>query len=84
MRESPFFQHILDDGRKEARRGDILTVLEERFGVESANQVKDVVNGIEELTQLNDLLRLAARYREFAEFRAALPRPRRVRSRRQS
>jgi hypothetical protein len=84
MNESPFYQHIMDDGRKETKRTDILMALKARFGEETAEQVKDAVNVMEDLTRLDELFNLSLYCRGFEEFRAALPRTSRARSRRQS
>jgi hypothetical protein len=73
MKESPFYQEIMDEGRVEARRADVLTVLEAHLGRSPGEEVVTAVNALDDLRQLDALLRLAARCSGVEEFRAALP-----------
>ncbi len=78
MRESLAYHQILDEGRLESRRADTLAAVEVRFGSEAATQVAAAVNALEDLPQLDQLLRLAigcAAINEFHEALAAAAQP---------
>jgi hypothetical protein len=72
MEESPGYEDIRNEGRRKARRENILVVLDERFGTEAAEQVRADVQTIEDLTRLERLLRLSARCLDLAAFREGL------------
>jgi hypothetical protein len=72
MRESKFYQEIMAEGELKAKREAILSFLEERFGSEPTAQIADQVNALENLKQLDLLVRLAARCATLNEFRKAL------------
>jgi len=72
MKDNPFYQEIMNEGRKETRRQDTIVAVEERFGPEAAAQVAGAVNALEDLTQLDQLFRLAIRCGDIHEFRQAL------------
>jgi hypothetical protein len=55
MKESPAYQEIMDEGRVEQGRADILASLKVRFGQEAAEQVRTDVQAVEDL---NGLIRL--------------------------
>ncbi len=78
MRESPFVQELLAEGRGEgglvARRADILEVLGIRFGAEAAAEFTEPLNRIQDLEQLRELVRVATKCRGVAGFRRALGR----------
>lgn len=79
MKESPLYQEIMEEGAVNARRADIRTVLEERFGAEAAAQFAEAVGAIDDIEELARLLRVAAGCRHVSEFRRGLRsrRPRR-------
>jgi hypothetical protein len=72
MRESPLYQEILDEGRVEKARADVLAVLEECFDVRTAAAFAEAVNGLNDLDRLDQLHRLAVRCQTIDEFRAGL------------
>jgi hypothetical protein len=76
MRESKFYQEIIEEGRLEGRleekRADIGEVLEARFGTEAAEEFRDVIGNVTELPRLSKLLRLASRCDRLVDFRRAL------------
>jgi hypothetical protein len=72
MKESPAYREIMDEGRVEERRADILISLEERFGAEAAEQVRADLQTIEDRTRLERLMRLSVRCPDLAAFREAL------------
>ncbi len=76
MRESPFVQEMLAEGRGEGslitRRADILAVLGSRFGVEAAAEFTEPINSLQDLDQLAELLLVAAKCRGVTGFRRAL------------
>ncbi len=88
MKELLGYQLIIDEGRVEARRADILANLEERFGPEAAARVADAVNALTDEALMDRLHRLAVRCANIEEFQRALaeaqapprpaPRPRRT------
>jgi hypothetical protein len=83
MRESPFYQEILaegrDEGRMEARRADTLAILGDRLGAGAAAQVADAVNAVQDLAQLDRLFGAARHCNDIEEFRQALEPGRRPR-----
>ncbi len=74
MRESPFIQECLDEGRREGRRASILAVLSARLGTEAAAEFTEPINHLQSLDQLSELLLTAAKCRGVAGFRQALGR----------
>ncbi len=84
MKESLFVEEIKNEGRKEASRHCILVALKSRFGEKATARVKDGVNGMEDLTQLDELFLLALHCREFEDFLEAVPEPSGIRSLRPS
>jgi hypothetical protein len=84
MKDNPFYQAIMNEGRVEEGRAKTLVALEERFGAQAAAQVADVVNALEDRTELDRLFRLAMRCAGIEQFRQALQpaRPRRTTPRR--
>jgi predicted transposase YdaD len=76
MKESPFYQEILAEGRAEgraeARRESIRDVLTIRFGEAAAAECTPVLERIADGDRLMELLRLAIRCRRITEFRRAL------------
>jgi hypothetical protein len=72
MKEAPVYREIMDEGRVEARREDILDNLEARFGTEAAEQVRADVQTVESLARLGRLHRLSVLCAELATFRAVL------------
>jgi hypothetical protein len=73
MKESPFYQEIMDEGRVEKGRAYILAVLQERFGPRAAAAIAPAVNAVTDVPQLDLLHRLAIRCSGLDEFREALP-----------
>jgi hypothetical protein len=84
MKDNPFYQAIMNEGRVEEGRANTLANLEERFGAQAAAQVADAVNALEDLAELDRLHRLAIRCAGIEEFRQALQpaQPRRTTPRR--
>jgi hypothetical protein len=72
MRESKAYQQIVEEGELKAKRQAILSFLEERFGSELTAQIPDQVNALDDLKQLDLLVRLAARCATLNDFRKAL------------
>ncbi len=72
MRESPFYQELLQEGRNNARREDILLVLKLRFVREAAREFEEAVIVIENMEQLLALHALAVQSRRVSQFRRAL------------
>ena len=72
MRESSFYQEIMEEGVVNARRVDILFLIEERFSKREAASLKKPLAKIEDLTKLQNLLRLALWCTDFAELRKAI------------
>jgi predicted transposase YdaD len=72
MRESPFYQQILEEGRQLHAREAVLQVLTIRFGPEAAKEQEEAVNRIENLEQLEELHKIAIKSRRFSQFRRAV------------
>ncbi len=72
MKESKFYQEVVEEGRLEARRADIIDVLTERFGARAAAQFRGALNDIEDENQLSHLVRRAAGSPRLADFRQSL------------
>jgi hypothetical protein len=74
MRESPFYQDIVAEGKLEMGRGDILEVLTIRFGSAAAAEFTDALNRITEPDRLRPLHRTALKCRDINSFRRAVRR----------
>ena len=72
MRESPFYQDILDEGRAEGERTAILETLGLRFGRAAAAEFQEGLNAITDLGKLTELVRTAVKCRGIGGFRRAL------------
>jgi hypothetical protein len=88
MQHSPFYHQIVNEGRKETRREDTLAVLAKHLGADTAAQVADAGNAVEDLAELERPFAVALRCDGIDEFCQALhpaaphraaPRPRRRR-----
>jgi hypothetical protein len=73
---SSFYEQIADEGRREARRADILEVLTIRFGSGLAVEFTEALEGITDLARLRRLYRTAIKCADIAGFRRALRRKR--------
>lgn len=73
MRESQFYQEIIDEGKQMGVRQSILQVLKQRFGDEAVTEFEAAVNRLENLEQLDALLKVAIKSRRRSQFRKALP-----------
>ena len=71
LRESPWYQEILEEGREQSRREDVLHFLEYRFG-EMPAEIEDALDGLG-LEQLDRLLDAALKAATLDEFRSHLP-----------
>ncbi len=75
MKESKFYQEILEEGMKEgslqAQRAAVREVLESRFPDKAGEFAADIA-GVTSPAQLSKLLRVAVRCRRIPEFRRAL------------
>ncbi len=69
MKESKFYQEILEEGRIEEKRTDIGEVLETRFGTEAAEEFREALGNVTDLPKLSTLLRLASRCDHLVDFR---------------
>jgi hypothetical protein len=88
MKVSRAFREIMDEGRKEAQREHILTVLSSRFGPESSAEFAAPLNVLDDVEVLSRLFELSLNCSELEEFRHVLeeqtqsePAGRRVRKR---
>jgi hypothetical protein len=72
MRESPFYDELLTEGRLEARRADVKQAVEIRFGAAAASEVQTALEGISDLERLAELHEAAIRCRRISEFRKEL------------
>ena len=72
MKESPFWEEMLTEGRLEARRADIEEAIRIRFGNEAGAEVRTPLSSISDLDRLSELHRLAIRCRRISDFRRAL------------
>jgi predicted transposase YdaD len=84
MKESKFYQEILEEGRTagllegraagllEGSRAAIHQALELRFGAEAAAPLMEALRGIGDPQRLTELHRLAIQCRRLSEFRRAL------------
>src|SRR5205807_1894300 len=72
MRESAFFDDVVALGRLEARRADILEVLETRFGAKKATKYGDRLKRVADPSKLSELLRAAVTSESLTAFGRAL------------
>jgi hypothetical protein len=72
MKESPAYREIMDEGRVEQSRVDILGNLEARFGTEAAEQFRADVQTVEDLARLKRLHRLSVLCPDLVAFREGL------------
>jgi predicted transposase YdaD len=72
MKESKFYQEIVQEGIIEGKREAILQVIGLRMGLQTAAKFKKTVNEINDLDELTELLGAAAVSRREAELRRAL------------
>lgn len=72
MKDSKFYQEIVEEGRLEVARMCILEILKERFGSEDAEKFRKVLDAITDSQRLNDLHLLAFRCRRLADFRRSV------------
>jgi hypothetical protein len=76
MKESKFYQEILQEGELSAKRADILRVLRVRFGADATTAFTSTLDEMTDLARLDSLLELAATCPTVEAFRAGLPRQR--------
>ena len=72
MRESSFYQEIMEEGVVNARRVDILDLIEARFGKKEAAAFKKSLRAIEDPNKLRAIHRLAFQETDLAELYQAL------------
>jgi predicted transposase YdaD len=72
MKESKFFQEVLEEGRLEGRRVALLETLDWRFGSGCVAELAETVGGLNDPEQLAELQRVATTCRRLADFRRAL------------
>ncbi len=72
MKESKFYQEIMDEGRLEGRREYILEAIQVRFGTEAASSIAGALGPINDSDRLSELHRLAMRCRRLSEFQRAV------------
>jgi hypothetical protein len=72
MKDSPFLREIMNEGRIEAMRADILRILARRFGEEAAPPLTPLLAECTDLDRLGELFDLALDCHAIAEFRSAL------------
>jgi hypothetical protein len=75
MKESPFFDEIMEEGRLEKARQYIRTILKERFGPAAAKEFTRRLDAITDTKQLDRLLRLTLRCERLEQFRDHFPPP---------
>src|SRR5436309_2110578 len=72
MKESKFFEEVLEEGRVEGRRAALLETLDVRFGPGSAAKISEVLRPLNDEEQLMALQRVASTCRRLSDFRRAL------------
>jgi predicted transposase YdaD len=76
MRESKFYQEILEEGREEGReeglRHAVREVLVQRFGESAASEFADSLGLVHDLEPLSKLLTAAVKARSLVGFKKAL------------
>jgi hypothetical protein len=78
MKESKFYQEIMEEGEVNARRADVLTVLNARFGKPNAVALKQELEYVQDSTVLSELLDRAVKCRSLEGFRRSLARKRKA------
>jgi predicted transposase YdaD len=73
MKESKVYDQIMEEGRVESRREDILAALEIRFGLPAAREFAPALNAITDSERLARLLRLTLRCSSVEQFRDRFP-----------
>ncbi len=84
MKESSFYQEIMEEGRVEERQATIREALEDRFGMEEAANLDGFIRQITDISRLRELSRLTNRCRRLTEFRKEVEPKRRARPHRRS
>lgn len=69
MKESPFYQQLVAEGRVEARREDVLQALQLRFGDKAVGEFTAGLQRINDAEALSRLHRLAIQSRRLTDFR---------------
>lgn len=72
MKESPFYQEILAEGKLETKREDVLEVLQIRFGSQAASEFQGPLDAINDREHLAELHRLAVKCKTITPMRRAL------------
>jgi hypothetical protein len=72
MKLSRFGKEMKEEGRQEARRLDILDILEDRFGAGVRGEFETAVNAIADFDELGRLVLLAGKVADVDSFRRAL------------
>jgi thermostable 8-oxoguanine DNA glycosylase len=72
MKESPLYQELVQEGRVEARRDDVLKTVKVRFGKLSAEGVIDNLKLIDDINDLTELFDKALQCRSIASFQKML------------
>jgi hypothetical protein len=72
MKESKFFQEVLQEGRLEGRCFALLETLDSRFGSGCVAELAGTVGKLNDPEQLAELQRAATTCRRLADFRRAL------------
>ncbi len=75
MRDSPFYDELLEEGGQIQARKAVLQVLQLRFGDEAVAEFTDSLNGIVHKEQLEALHKIAVTCRRLSQFRKAWPKP---------
>jgi predicted transposase YdaD len=75
MRESPFYQQLVEEGEQVRARKDVLQALQLRFGDDAVAEFEALVNRLDNLDQLSGLHKLAIQSRRLSQFRKGFPRP---------
>jgi hypothetical protein len=76
MNESPFLRKVMNRGRMENQRANILVLLREKFGEEAAGTVLPQLEETEDLARLEEWFLAAIRSSSIDKFRAAFVPPR--------
>ena len=72
MRESPLYLEIVAEGEQNHARKAVLQALAIRFGQAAASEFTDAVNRLENVEQLDALLKIAIQSRRVSQFRRAI------------
>jgi len=73
MKESKAYQEILDEGRADNGRTAVLTVIEERFGKRASASFRPSLNTIDDISQLDRILRLVLKCSSLDDVKKYLP-----------